>query len=88
MFDEPVMGKMYHMPTTQNSNCKWSLKESVQVSPWHGGPMIFTCLKSILVKKSGQEIDTGEEFFRWMIDPSLGLDGEIDYDIRTGRFYV
>jgi len=83
MFGEPVHGTIYHMPTPKGPNKEYRLVETVQAEPWSSGPIIFTCLKGILVKESGQELDTGE-YFQWMLDPSI----ENEFDHETGRYYV
>lgn len=84
MFEEPVMGKIYYMKP-DDTNVEITYKEVVQVMPWSGGPMIFTCLKQTLVKKYGQILEDGENFFQWMIDPSLK---DEEYCIKTGRYYI
>jgi hypothetical protein len=88
MFDNGhILGTIYNMPVPEGPNKEYSLIETIQTTPWSGGPMIFTCLRSVLVKESGQIIEDEEELFRWMIDPSL-KDIGIEYDRETGRYYV
>jgi len=83
MFGEQVMGTIYYMPTPEGPNSEYRLIETEQVVPWSSGPMIFTCLRGILVKESGQEIDM-DKYFEWMLDPSI----QNEYDDETGRYYV
>lgn len=83
MFGEPVIGKIYHMPTPDGPNTGWIFKEVVQSVPWSSGPMIFTHLIGVLTKECGQEIKDGP-YFSWMVDPSITE----EYDPETGRYYV
>ncbi len=85
MFDEPVMGTIYHMPPPDGPNKALIAKEVVQAAPWSSGVMFFTHLKLTLIKESGQELDMSEAF-SWMTDPSLA--GSQEYDPATGRFYM
>jgi hypothetical protein len=88
MFDEPIIGKIYHLPVPAGPNKEFYLKEVVQTSPWSGGPMIFTHLRPILVKERGQVIEVTEDnYFSWVVDPSLG-ETHTEYDMGTGRYYV
>lgn len=81
--DEIIYGNIYHMPV-DGSNKDFLLKEIVQTIPWSSGPMIFTHLKPILIKKCEQICDDLGEYFSWMIDPSIIS----EYDFETGRYYV
>lgn len=89
MFNEVVMGNIYHMEPPKGPNKEYRLVEVVQIAPWSSGPVILTCLKSVLVKECGQVIedDQGYEFFRWMMDPSLS-EKHIEVDYETGRYYI
>lgn len=85
MFGEPVMGYIYYIePEHPSVNIEYRLTEIVQDVPWSSGPIIFTCLKAEIVKKSGQTLDMGE-YFRWMVDPSVGSQ---EFDEETGRYYI
>ena len=87
MFDEPIIGYIYYM-TPAKPNKEIFYTEVVQDMPWSSGPMVFTCLEQTLVKECGQRlIDTECLFFKWMIDPNLAQEN-LEYDIRTGRYYV
>ena len=83
MFEEPVLGRIYTMPTEKYGNAIVA-KEVVQASPWSSGMMIFTHLELTLVRESGEEegFDTA---FSWMADPSVASQ---EYDRTTGRFYL
>ena len=83
MFDEPVMGKIYHMPAPEGPNKELIAKEVVQTAPWSSGPMIFTHLKLILIKECGQELET-DYAYSWVLNPEI-ID-EIDYE--RGHYYV
>ena len=83
MFNEPVMGGIWHLKPPEGPNKELILKEEVQMCPWSSGPMIFTHLKVTLVKNCGQELDMGY-YCSWMVDPTV----EGEYDIETGRMYV
>lgn len=85
MFDEPVMGRIYHMPLPEGPNIKgYIAKEVVQCVPWSGGPMIFSHIHMTLVREEGPEEDMGDGWFSWMFDPSIN--GECDHN--TGRYKV
>lgn len=89
MFDEEVIGTIYHMPVPEGPNKALIAKEVVQDAPWSSGPMIFTHLQVTLVKENGQELDMGC-YFSWMFDPRLlrySGDGT-EYDYETGRYGV
>lgn len=89
MDGEPIKGNIYHMPIPEGPNKEYRLVEVVQDVPWSGGPMIFTCLKEVIVKDSGEIEETGEKdhYFKWMIDLSL-KDKGIEVDCKTGRYYA
>ena len=84
VWNAQVIGRRYYMPTPDGPNKEWYFEEVVQASPWSSGPMVFTNLKSVLVKECGQVI-VDEGYFSWMIDPSLR---GVEFDKYTGRYYV
>lgn len=84
MFDEPVKGRIFHLPPPKGPNKALIAKEVVQAKPWSSGPMIFTHLKVVLVKESGQELDCGF-YYSWMVDP---LVADQEFEPNTGRYYV
>lgn len=89
MFDEPINGRIYYMPVPYpDVNESFVYKEVVQEVPWSSGPMIFTYLKEILTKKSGQVLgldDDDGSICSWMVDPNVK---PAEYDYATGRYYV
>lgn len=84
MFGEEVYGSIYHLPPPPGPNKDLILKEEPQVTPWSSGPMIFTHLRSILVKECGQDIDDDTFYFDWVLDPSI----KVEYDSKKGHYYV
>lgn len=84
MFEEKVLGTIYHMPVPDGPNTAYIAKEVVQTTVWSGRMMIFTHVYIWLTKESGQVLDQGTAF-SWMVDPSLR--GQ-EFDAMTGRYYV
>jgi hypothetical protein len=80
MFDEKIMGHIYHMPVPKWPNKEYIFKEVVQFTAWSSGPMIFTHLQCTLVKEIGQVCDMGE-YFSWM--KIVDEDAEYDPDMGT-----
>jgi hypothetical protein len=87
MFDEPVYGSVYHMVPPKGPNKALKYIEVVQDTPWSSGPMVFTALKQVLVKESGQVIEDNVLYCPWILDPSLSEE-HTEYDQETGRYYV
>lgn len=83
MFNEPVGGRIFHLPP-KGLNKALIAKEVVQVVPWSSGPMIFTHLQVTLVRKGGEQVVDMGFHYSWMVDPML----ETEYDSETGRYYV
>jgi hypothetical protein len=65
MFEENVMGKIYHMPIIDERVESSIIKEVVQCEIWSSGPMIFTCLKGIVTFKSGGTMEDNFEECKW-----------------------
>lgn len=86
MFDEPVVGHIFHMPVPEGPNTAFYYKEEVQDMPWSSGPMIFTRLRAFLVKESGQVVDMGT-VADWVRDPNL-RDKCFEFDADRGTYYV
>lgn len=85
MFEEKVPGKIY-VCSADGANVETIYEEVCQDAPWSSGPMIFTCLKVTLVKKSGQKLDMGN-VCEWIVDPGV-REEHGEYDEKTGRYYV
>ena len=83
MFDEPVMGSIYHLPPPNSSDKELIAKEVVQLEPWSSGPMIFTHLKLTVIDKDGKEVEMGFAY-DWVQD--FALQCEVDW--KKGTYYV
>jgi len=81
MFDEKIMGRIYHMSVPEGPNKEYIFKEVVQFTAWSSGPMIFTHLQCTLIKEIGQVCDMGE-YFSWMHVP----DSDVEYDPDLGIY--
>jgi len=73
MFDEEVPLGVWQSPLLGK------LVETLQVSPWSGGPLLFTCLS---IKYDGGETS----IFQWIADPTLQDHQEFDYE--SGAYWV
>ena len=83
MFDEPIMGTIYHMPAPEGPNKELIAKEVVQAEPWSSGPMIFTHLELILVKECGQMLKHGF-IYSWVEDPTC----KSEFNSAKGVYWV
>ncbi len=90
MFEEDVSGQVFFVEppeSEQDFNEYYKYTEVEQASPWSSGPMIFTCLKWEIKKKSGEMLDVGL-VCQWILDPGLDRSVHGEYDSASGRYYV
>lgn len=50
---------------TKSVNSHYIIREKVQYNPWSSGPMYFTCLEYLCVKRLGDELMLVPELFGW-----------------------
>lgn len=79
----PIMGKRVWVKPKGIKVQEEYFEEFLQAAPWSSGPMYFTCLRHVVVLKTG-ETEERDMLYQWYVDPLI----RNGYDQESGGMNV
>jgi len=81
---QQIYGTCVTVPLTDLANDRYVYKETLQCIPWSSGPMYFTNISFIVVKRCGQILKMGN-LFEWVNNPDVK---DKEYDPVLGHYWL